>query len=273
MSALEPVVVRHRPALTESEIELIKRTIAEGATDDELRLFVKQCERTGLDPFSRQIHFVKRTWTDRGGKEQTKVSIQTGIDGFRLIADRTADYAGQTPKEWCGPDGCWRDVWLSDEPPAAARAGVYRKGWAHPLFAVARWSEYKQSTPIWSQLPALMLGKCAESLALRAAFPQELSGLYTTEEVADEPIEARALPTPASRSEAARRARGELPPAGWASVAEAKKAHRALAERMTALGGEDQAWCDNFRAERGWPLGREDFDLLSESVADFEGAR
>lgn len=177
--------------LTAEKIDLIKRTIANEATHDELELFLHQCRRTGLDPLARQIYFIKR-----GGK----ASIQTGIDGFRLIAERTGEYRGQTPVQWCGDDGVWKEVWLDKKPPAAARVGIYREGYAEPLYRVATWAEYAQSYgPMWKKMPALMLSKCAESLALRAAFPQELSGLYTTDEMhqADDHVEETAQTAPA----------------------------------------------------------------------------
>lgn len=164
---------------TPERVALLKRTVCKGATDDEFALFVTQCQRTGLDPFARQIHAVKR-WD--ATQQRDVMSIQTGIDGYRLIAERTGLYAGNDDPVY--------DV-ENAQHPNKATVTVWKvvNGQRVPFTRSARWSEFVQTkkggevTRFWAKMPYLMLGKVAEALALRAAFPQELSGLYTHEEM------------------------------------------------------------------------------------------
>lgn len=155
--------------------------------------FLQHCARTGLDPFARQIYCLARK-----SKGEYKWTTQISIDGARLVAERSGKYRGQTTPEFTSDGVTWTQVWLSVEQPKAARVGVFREGFAEPLYAIALWEAYavyqdewdngkrtgKQTlSAMWSKMGPLMLAKCAEMLALRKAFPQDLSGLYSTEEM------------------------------------------------------------------------------------------
>jgi phage recombination protein Bet len=183
--------------------------------------FLLHARRTGLDPIARQIYCI-----ERGGKWGTQVSI----DGARLVAERTREYRGQTPTQWTSDGVTWVDVWLDAAPPRAARVGVYREGFKEPLVAVATMDAYNAGGNMWRKMPALMLGKCAEMLALRKAFPQDLSGLYSTEEMdqAGQPKQAAQVP--------AQPALVEPEPTGRDWVAEART--KASTAEINALWGE-----------------------------------
>lgn len=209
--------------------------------------FLSHCHRTGLDPIARQIYCI-----ERGGKWTTQISI----DGARLVAERSKQYQGQTPTEWTADGVTWTQVWLSKENPAAARVGVYRAGFQAPLYAVATWDAYNAGSPIWKKMPALMLGKCAEMLALRKAFPQDLSGLYSAEEM------DQAAPAPAPAPEAAQ-PRVEAPGRDW--VAEVVAA-QSVDELRTIWGDAQKAGALNIPVEGVGVLG----DLLRSCKSDLE---
>ena len=161
----------------DEQIVLIKSQIAKDCTDGELQLFLYQCKQTGLNPLTRQIYAIKRAG---------KMTIQTSIDGFRVIAERSGSYAGQD-----------EPIWENDEKgfPIKCTVRVYK---FTPNFeqrycagvGVAHFKEYYPNPQMLQKtMPHTMIAKVAEALALRKAFPQDLSGLYTGDEIADAPKE------------------------------------------------------------------------------------
>lgn len=164
------------------QIEVMRRTVAKDLNGDEFGFFLEVCRGRGLNPFNREIYRLKRG-------PNAPVQIQVSIDGLRLIAERSGQYRGQLGPYFCGTDGKWREEWLESAPPVAAKVGVLREGFDQPIWAVARYAAYVgrtkdgKVTEIWSKMPDLMCAKCAESLALRKAFPSEMGGLYTHEEM------------------------------------------------------------------------------------------
>jgi phage recombination protein Bet len=208
---------------TPEQTQLISTTIAPGCSNDELRLFAYACQRTGLDPFSKQIYAIKR-----GGK----MTIQAGIDGLRSIAERTGQLDGSI-SEWCGDDGVWTDVWLGNKPPAAAKTTIWRKGAGHPFTGVARFQDYNAGQGLWTKMGATMIAKCSEALALRKAFPADLSGVYSTDEM-DQAVE------PVTVTSVAPAGDDKVFTAGKAAIAKATtmEALAKVTERMEARKGD-----------------------------------
>jgi len=158
---------------TEDEIDLIKATVCKNSTDNELKLFLYTARNAGLDPLLKQIYAVKR-----GGS----MTIQTGIDGFRTIAQRTGMYS---------PGDETKYSYKEDKSLLSATAYVKkmtRDGTWHQISSTAFFEEYAQSyngrlSQFWGKMPHVMLSKVAESNALRKAFPFELGALYSSEEM------------------------------------------------------------------------------------------
>lgn len=201
-----PAVPDHRYDVNRDQIDLIKRTVAKGATDDELQLFLLVAKKHRLDPFTRQLHLIRR-WsehtlngipdpkTGKEGKGCYIATIQIGIDGFRQMASRYPDFGATSEAEY-GPDT--KDGVYTV--PTWARIKVFKKGLAEPTVGTAYWQEYSPDMTqniafMWKKMPRHMLAKCAEALALRKAFP-DLADIYTTEEMAqhDQKIAAGEMP-------------------------------------------------------------------------------
>ena len=172
-------------------IDLVKKTVAIGASDVELELFLYQAKRLGLDPLSRQIHFVKRKrWSSDLNAYEEVGTVQVGIDGFRVLAERTGKLAGIKRGVLKDDKGQLVGGW----------AEVYRIDWSHPAREEVSFTEYCQTTKdgkpmgLWGRMPETMIKKVAEAAALRMAFPADLSGIYADEEMPQEAVETPVIP-------------------------------------------------------------------------------
>lgn len=163
------LAINNAPVVTTEQMDLIKRTVAKDATPDELKLYFFDCQRQGVHPLDKLIHFTKRAG---------KYTPVTSIDFMRSRASDSGEYAGNDDPQFA--------VDAETQKPTAATVTVYRmvQNTRCSFTATARWSEYvPEQAFMWKKMPYTMLGKCAEALALRKAFPRQLSGLYSAEEM------------------------------------------------------------------------------------------
>jgi phage recombination protein Bet len=191
---------------TPEQVDVIRNQICLTATDAELEFFLATCRRVKLDPFARQIYFIKRPQRiedSQGNSSFVDVGRpETSIDGLRASAEQTGAYEGQGVMQWCDDEGEWSDVWLKKGPPRAAKATVFRTGHREPMVNVALFSEFvpkrRNGTipQMWEKMPANQLAKCAEAGALRRAFPRDLSGLYIDVEMEHTTASAFSAPEP-----------------------------------------------------------------------------
>ncbi len=170
-----------------SQLDQVKDVYAKGANDVEFANFIVVASRTGLDIFKKQIYLISR-WDNKLGKNI--FTPQTGIDGLRSIAERTDAYAGNDDPIFEAKDGA--------KNPEKATVTVYKivQGQRYAFTASARWDEYYPGDKVgfmWKTKPHVMLGKCAEALALRKAFPNNIGGIYTAEEMAIQDAQIRPL--------------------------------------------------------------------------------
>lgn len=161
-------------------LKTLRNTVAIGATDDEFKMFTLFCQSTGLNPLKKEIWFIKtKGYMKDGVQVDGRVQMMTGINGYLAIANRHPMFDGmemhvekQSVKKF----------------PEYVEVKVWRKDRSRPCIARAYWDEYYQAgrngkPSIWDQKPVTMLAKVAKSIGLRESFPQEMSGLYTDDEM------------------------------------------------------------------------------------------
>jgi phage recombination protein Bet len=220
------------------------------ASDGDRAVFLHVCQRTGLDPFARQIYMIARNEKIPGTRDQWRVkwTIQTGIDGHRVNrarAEREHGVRGTLGRAiFYDHDGNEHKVWVQPRPPAACEITYTvrdRDGNETPYTSVLRFGEYCQTgsdgnaIAQWKTKPAHMLEKCTEADVYRKAFPQDFSGIYLDDAMPQDTPAADGTPDGRPRG---RVTAGEVLDRGPAAQDEPKASPR-TARRKTAAAGDD----------------------------------
>lgn len=217
----------------EEQVAVLRHMGLEHATEPDLKVFWHYCQRTGLDPFTRQVYMIGRDTKVRvrevnpeTGNERTverrveKFTIQLGIDGWRLIGTRAAKRegarVGHNEPLYAGADGVWTSVWAPAEPPVACKYTLEIDG--VEVTSVCYFDEYVQQTwvdgqgmvsnSMWRKMPRNQLAKCAEALSWRKAFPADYSGLVLEDAAQPEVIDGEVVDGPAPAKAEPKRAKG-----------------------------------------------------------------
>ena len=198
-----------------SQMGLIKRTVASDCNDGEFDLFMEAARRVGLDPFRKQIYAVVYS---KDNANKRKMAIITAIDGFRAVAERSGKYRPDENE----PEITYDDALKGGGNPLGIVKSVVTvhkygpDGKWHPVKGVAYWDEFApmteggkwestgetwpdgnakktfkgdgtftlSATSNWKRMARIMISKCAESQAIRRGWPEDLSGVYSPEEMA-----------------------------------------------------------------------------------------
>lgn len=199
LPAIAPPRLPYHPGLQErfgidqtSWRALVESTFPGAKSVNSVILALAYCKSRNLDPFKKVVHIVP-IWD-----KERKCMVDTvwpGIAEYRTTAFRTGEYAGHdeiqhgpiVEKTW---DDEGREIALRF--PEWAQLTVYRMvagvrcQFPGPrVYWLETYASKKNDAPnqMWSERPIGMLDKCAEAAALRGAFPEELGGEITAEEV------------------------------------------------------------------------------------------
>lgn len=188
--AITTQLARATLEFSDEQRKLIRDSFANGATDSEFGVLMEVARARRLNPLLQQIHFVKR-WNSARRCETW--ATQVGIDGLRAIAERTGRYDGQDEPEFeYDAKGALK----------SCKVRIYRKDISRPFVGVAMFAEYVQTkkeggpNAMWARGPHFMLAKCAEALAFRKGFPEDMAGLYVPEEMGSDNVERELNPAP-----------------------------------------------------------------------------
>jgi len=189
-----------------AQLALIRRTVAADTTADEFNMFIEIAKRAGLDPFRRQLYCIVYS---KDKPDKRKVTFITGIDGFRAVAARNRDYRPDDEEPTIVYDDAAKNPEINPLGIVKATVKAHKmapSGEWFPVSGTAYWSEFAplkdewawneeknkraptgritlDPTSNWYKMGRIMFCKCAEAQALRKGWPEDLSGIYSPEEM------------------------------------------------------------------------------------------
>lgn len=173
-------------------VQLVHNTVAQGATENELKLLLYLSKEYNLDPLKKEIYFLKYN---------NRCTYITSRDGYLKIANHSPEFNGlESDVVYLGDkltkrdDGSlhieYGDAHLAFDKSklTGAFCTVFRKDRDKSIVVFVSIKDYyKKGAPIWEQYTNAMILKVAEAMALKRAFA--ISGLTTQEEIDREKLE------------------------------------------------------------------------------------
>jgi len=167
-------------SFTDEEKEILRRTVCKNVSDDEFKVFLHVAETYGLDPFNKELFFLK--------DNKDRKNIFTSRDGYLSIANRNEAFDGLVSDVVRTNDEFKRTTTGIEHKYGSERGSilgayalVYRKDREYPVYVFAPFEEYNGYNSVWNRYPSAMILKVAESMALKRAF--SVSGLVSQEEM------------------------------------------------------------------------------------------
>lgn len=192
----QPGAITAIQRMSPDQVAVIKQTVAQGATDAELAMFLELANRYQLDPFAREIWCICEM--KNGQRVPDKAAqIMASRDGYLAIANRHPMFDGMESDVVCEGDTFQRKGGQVEHSYGAKRGAiigayalVYRKDRSRPAYFFAPWNDYgprnaSSAWSPWAKYPSAMNIKVAEAMALKRAF--SISGLVTEEEIGTQP--------------------------------------------------------------------------------------
>lgn len=192
-----------RRGITEAQWRTLANNLYPGASSESVIMVWDYCAARKLDPLKKPCHIVPMK-VKQGNDYVWRDVVMPGIYEYRTTATRTGLYLGHSKPEYGPP---------------AEYLGVVAPEWCD--FTVYRWNkeaQFKAEYPVrvmfaecaattfdkttrqkkindrWTTAPLQMMTKCAEAAALREAFPDELGGTHTVEEMEGKAMEVDVTP-------------------------------------------------------------------------------